>query len=71
MPVLLLRVEEAAIQLGISRTVAFRLVREGDLASVKIGRSRRIPQHAIDTYIDALLTTLPASSLDGPLGGAA
>jgi excisionase family DNA binding protein len=71
MPVLLLRVEEAAIQLGISRTVAFRLVREGDLASVKIGRSRRIPQHAIDSYIDALLTSPPASSIDGPVGGAA
>jgi excisionase family DNA binding protein len=71
MPVLLLRVEEAAIQLGISRTVAFRLVREGDLASVKIGRSRRIPQLAIDAYIDALLNTAPASSTDSPLGGVA
>ena len=71
MTVLLLRVEQAAIQLGISRTVAFRLVREGDLASVKIGRSRRIPQQAIDAYIDALLSTQPASSHDSPLGGVA
>jgi excisionase family DNA binding protein len=71
MPVLLLRVEEAAIQLGISRTVAFRLVREGDLASVKIGRSRRIPRLAIDAYVDALLATQPAASADGSLGGAA
>jgi excisionase family DNA binding protein len=71
MTVLLLRVEQAAIQLGISRTVAFRLVREGGLASVKIGRSRRIPQHAIDAYVDALLTSQLGSNVDNPLGGAA
>ena len=50
----LLRPEEAAEQLCISRTRVFALMREGHLESVPIGRSRRIPADAITKLIDGL-----------------
>ena len=37
------------------RTVAFRLIRDGELRSVKIGRSRRVPADSIDAYVKRLL----------------
>ena len=39
----LLRPEEAAEALGISRTTAYELIRKNELPSIKIGRSRRVP----------------------------
>ena len=49
-PRLLLTVAEAAEQLGIGRTTAWTLVRSGDLASVQIGRLRRVHVDAVATY---------------------
>ena len=51
---LLLRPEEAARRLGISRTVLFDLVRNGRIYSVKIGRSRRIPVSALEKFVESL-----------------
>ncbi|EWC62063.1 hypothetical protein UO65_2577 [Actinokineospora spheciospongiae] len=33
----------------------FDLMRTGELASVKIGGSRRVPARAIDSYLDRLM----------------
>jgi len=52
---LLLRVEEAAPLLRLSRTEVFALIKKGELASIKIGRRRRIPRQALDDYIAAQL----------------
>lgn len=42
-------------QLGnLGRTKLFELIRNGDLASVKIGRRRMIPQSSIDAYVARL-----------------
>ena len=46
----LLTVEEAAEQLRIGRTVAWRLVSNGELQSVQIGRLRRVPAAAVSEY---------------------
>ena len=51
----MLRVEEAADALGLSRTKTYGLVIDGRLRSVKIGRSRRIPVSAIDEFVLGLL----------------
>ncbi len=51
----LYRVEEAAQLLGVSRTRIFDLIKLGELRSVKIGSSRRIPAGALDEYIEWLL----------------
>lgn len=51
----LLTVEEAAERLGISRTTTFRLVRTGEIESVRIGRLRRIHVDAVNAYAARLV----------------
>lgn len=52
---LLLTVEEGAKQARISRAKMFALIKAGEVRSVKIGRSRRIPTVALEEYVDRLL----------------
>ncbi len=51
----LLKVEEAAQQLGIGRTTAWRLVTTGELESVRIGRLRRVHVDAVRDYAKRLV----------------
>jgi excisionase family DNA binding protein len=51
---LLLNVREAADALGLGETVTKRLIATGALASVKIGRARRVPKAALQTFVDRL-----------------
>jgi excisionase family DNA binding protein len=51
---LLLRPEEVARALGVGRTTVFELIRVGELRSVKIGKSRRIPTEAVREYVAGL-----------------
>ena len=53
-PVLLLRVEEAAMRLGIGRTSMYRLVSGGDVESVQVGGLRRIPAPCLEEYVERL-----------------
>jgi excisionase family DNA binding protein len=53
-PRVLLRVEEAAERLAISRAQMFIYLKHNVIQSVKIGRLRRIPADAIDAYIQRL-----------------
>jgi excisionase family DNA binding protein len=48
---LLLTPEEAAEVLGIGRTKVYALIADGDLLSVRIGNSRRVPRDAVDEFI--------------------
>jgi excisionase family DNA binding protein len=48
-----LRVEEAAKLLGIGRSLAYRLVREKRLRSVKAGHRRLVPVAAVDEFLTA------------------
>lgn len=41
------RVSETARFLGVSRSHVYRLIQEGVLPSVKIGKSRRVPVRAV------------------------
>jgi excisionase family DNA binding protein len=52
---LLLRVEESADALGLSRARMYELLSEGRLKSIKVGRSRRIPISELNRWIDAEL----------------
>jgi len=45
------RVEDAARQLGVGRTIVFGLIRSGALRSIKIGSRRLVPMTAIDEFI--------------------
>ena len=56
---LLLRVDEAARLLAIGTTLAYELVGRGDLPSVKLGRSVRVPRAALEAWIAAKTTVAP------------
>jgi excisionase family DNA binding protein len=55
---LLLSPTEAAAQLSIGRSKVYELIRLGQLRSVKIGASRRIPQAAHADFMAALAEEL-------------
>lgn len=57
----LLTVEEAAEQLGIGRTLVYKLIRTGEIDSVQIGRLRRIPSSAIHEYAQWLISNRPTN----------
>jgi len=50
----LLTVEEAAERLSLGRTTMFALIKSGEIVSVRIGRSRRVPVAALGAYVDRL-----------------
>ena len=56
---LLLKPEEAAKELGIGRTQVYALIASGDLASVQIGRLRRVPYAACQRYVERLQDRQP------------
>lgn len=53
-PTLLLRIEEAALRLGIGRSSMYRLVMTGEVESVHIGTLHRVPAPCLQEYIDRL-----------------
>lgn len=57
---LLLTVEEAADRIGICRSNMFKLIRQGDVKSVKVGRLRRVTPTALDDFVRQL--SAPADS---------
>jgi excisionase family DNA binding protein len=59
---LLYSIEEAAQLLGIGRTFMFELVATGQIASLKIGRRRKIPSSVLDAYVERLAEEQAAAS---------
>ena len=53
-PRLLLTVEEAAERIGICRSNMFKLIRQGDVESVTIGRLRRVTPTALEDFVRRL-----------------
>ncbi len=62
-PRLMLSPEQAATALGLSRARVLGLVTDGSIASVMVGRSRRIPVWALEEFVEGLraVTTPPRS----------
>jgi excisionase family DNA binding protein len=56
---LLLSVEEAAAALSLGRSLVYDLVMRGDIRSIKVRRTRRIPVEALHEFIAGQLA--PAS----------
>jgi excisionase family DNA binding protein len=46
-----LTVEEAGARLGISRTLAYELVRRGEIPSIRLGRRVLVPIRALDLLV--------------------
>lgn len=51
---LAVRVEEAAEMLGLGRSTVFELLKDGSLASIKVGKRRLIPIQEITAFIGRL-----------------
>lgn len=51
-PVRLLKAVEVAEVLNVSRAFAYKLMRQGEIPSIRIGRSVRVRQQDLFTYID-------------------
>jgi excisionase family DNA binding protein len=45
-------VEQAAIELSISRATLYRLIIDKQIVSIKIGKCRRVSQQAIEAFIE-------------------
>lgn len=52
---LLLTVQEAAHRLGLDRSALYPRVMRGEIVSIRIGRSRRIPATALSEYVARLI----------------
>lgn len=50
---LLLRPEEAGEVIGVSRSQVYKLISEGQIPTVCIGRSRRISRRALEAWVAA------------------
>jgi excisionase family DNA binding protein len=51
---LLLTVEDAADRLGIGRSLMYELISGGQVASIRVGRLRRVPQESLTDYVRAM-----------------
>jgi len=51
---LLLTVEEAAERIGICRSNMFKLIRRGEVQSVRVGRLRRVTPDALEDFVRRL-----------------
>ncbi len=47
-----LTVAEVAEVMRVSKMTVYRLVHSGELASVRVGRSFRVPERAVHTYLE-------------------
>ena len=53
-PRLLLTVEEAAERIGFCRSNMFKLIRRGEIQSVRVGRLRRVTPGALEDFVRRL-----------------
>lgn len=66
MPRILHPATEVAEQLCVGLTTAKALIRSGELRSVKIGRSRRVPADALREYVKRLDAEQNGRRTSGP-----
>jgi excisionase family DNA binding protein len=55
-----LTVEEAGARLGISRTLAYELVRRGDIPSIRLGRRVLVPIRALELMVESVASEASA-----------
>jgi excisionase family DNA binding protein len=44
-------VAEVATKMRVSKMTVYRLVHNGELSAVRVGRSFRVPENAVQTYL--------------------
>jgi excisionase family DNA binding protein len=58
---LTLRVEEAAVLLGISRGLAYELINRGELPALRLGRRIVVPRAALEAFVAGAGDALPGA----------
>ncbi len=51
-----LTVAEVAETMRLSKMTVYRLTKSGELPAVRVGRSYRVPQDALDAYLERSMT---------------
>lgn len=64
---ILLSVGDAARRLGIGRSLLYRMMLEGHVQSVKIGRSRRVPLCALEEFVKTRVAEAEGVDWAGPI----
>jgi excisionase family DNA binding protein len=62
MDTLLLKIPEAAAQLGISRAKLYELIADGTIRSVRLGGCRRIRSSDLQAFVEGLFDTPAAGT---------
>jgi excisionase family DNA binding protein len=62
-----LSVEEAAVALGIGRTLAYEAVRRGEIPTVRIGRRLLVPRGALNQLLSITATDSRHSLVESPV----
>lgn len=52
-------VKQVSALLDVSTKTVYKLIRDGSLASIKVGREFRIPKYAVLTYLNILGSNVP------------
>ena len=58
---LLYSVEEAAVVIGLGRSRVYELLMRNEIGSVKSGKRRLVPRHALEDYARRLEAEAPAA----------
>ena len=61
---MLLTPEQAAAVLQLGRTKVFALMKSGELKSIRVGRSRRIPRTALEAWVNDQLAAQSTHEMD-------
>jgi excisionase family DNA binding protein len=64
--VVLLTIPAAMHRLSISRSSLYELMALGEIVSIKVGRSRRVPRESIDAFVARRVAETVQDSVPGP-----
>lgn len=71
METLLLKIPEVMARLAVGQTKVYELMSSGELRSVKVGRSRRVPNNDLERFMAELDDSRPNLRRPGPKGSPA
>ena len=71
METLLLKIPDVMARLAVGQTKVYELMSSGELRSVKVGRSRRVPSDDLERFMAELDDNRPNLRLPAPSGSTA
>ena len=62
---MLMTIPEAARRLALSRSTLYRLIRQGQLRTIRVGRARRVPVTELARFTEQLVAEAGSASDNG------